>query len=53
MIEAHIEGQATVFSFDRLSVMVCDAVKLNYYISEMLTLDPALFSDNELLTKSF
>lgn len=34
-------------------VLICDAVLLNKYISEMLRLDPDLFSDNEPLTEAF
>lgn len=35
------------------NVLVCDAVLLNKYISDMLSLDPDLFSDNEPLTEAF
>lgn len=35
------------------TVLVCDAVKLTDYITEMLKIDPELFSDNEPLTEEF
>ena len=34
-------------------VLICDTVKLTDYISEMLKIDPDLFSDNEPLSKAF
>lgn len=34
-------------------VLVCDAVGLTKYISQMLEIDPQLFSDNEPLTEEF
>ncbi len=34
-------------------VLICDTVKLNKYITEMLKIDPDLFSDNEPLSEEF
>jgi len=34
-------------------VLICDTVKLTDYITEMLKIDPDLFSDNEPLSKEF
>lgn len=35
------------------TVLVCDTVQLTHYMSEMLKIDPELFSDNEPLTEEF
>ena len=33
--------------------MICDTVKLTHYISDMLKINPDLFSDNEPLSEEF
>src|SRR5699024_4490028 len=44
------EGAMHIGKFGDAEVRVCDAVKLNEVLTEMLTAFPDLFSDNEPLT---
>lgn len=47
------KGAIDYAKFGEATVLVCDAVLLNKYISEMLTIDPELFSDDRALTPDF
>ena len=44
------KGAIEYAQFGEAKVLVCDTVQLTEYITEMLKIDPALFSDNEPLT---
>ncbi len=45
------KGAIEYTQFGEAKVLVCDTVQLTDYLTEMLKLEPALFSDNEPLTE--